>query len=307
VKQDRPKSRPPAKRSPAKRTPLKRAPVKRVAPLALKKRPLPISSPPASKGPKALLKTLDRVLSKAGLGSRTEARSWIGGNRVRVNGLLVQTPDYWVNLKTDKVTLDGNSIDTVERRYILLNKPKGYITTYKDPEGRPTVYDLLKGVEQFLGTVGRLDLDTSGLLLLTNDTDLAEAVTNPAYKLEKTYLVKAATLLSEEHLDRLRKGVELNDGLTQPAEVVVIRQSEKHTFLEITITEGRNRQVRRMLEAVESKVLKLVRVSLGPLTLEGLPIGTWRDLTEAEVARLASGRVRPRSKPPAPSPDEATP
>lgn len=253
-------------------------------------------APPASKGPKELLKTLDRVLSKAGLGSRTEARSWIGTGRVRVNGLLVQTPDYWVNTKTDKVTLDDNPIDTVERRYILLNKPKGYLTTYKDPEGRPTVYDLLKDVDQFVSTVGRLDLDTSGLLLLTNDNDLTEAVTNPAYKLEKTYLVKAATLLNDEQLERLRKGVELEDGITHPAKVEVTRQSEKHTFLEMTITEGRNRQVRRMLEAVGSHVLKLVRVKLGPLTLEGLNIGTWRELTEPEVARLSSGKVRPKSK-----------
>lgn len=255
----------------------------------------PLQPPPVSKGPKALLKTLDRVLSKAGVGSRTEARSWIGGGRVRVNGLLVQTPDYWVNIKTDKVTLDDKPMDTVERRYILLNKPKGYITTYKDPEGRATVYDLLSGVDQFVGTVGRLDLDSSGLLLLTNDNDLAEAITNPAYELEKTYLVKAATLLNESQLDRLRQGVELDDGPTLPAQVTLVRNSGKHTFLEITITEGRNRQVRRMLEAVDSKVLKLVRVRLGPLTLEGLTIGTWRDLTETEVSRLASGKVRPNS------------
>jgi pseudouridine synthase len=253
-------------------------------------------TPPTSKGPKELLKTLDRVLSKAGLGSRTEARSWIGTGRVRVNGLLVQTPDYWVNIKTDKVLLDDKPIDLVERRYVLLNKPKGYLTTYKDPENRPTVYDLLKGIDQFLSTVGRLDLDTSGLLLMTNDNDLAEAVTNPAYKLEKTYLVKSATLLSEDQLNQLRNGVELDDGRTKPAVVDVIRQSEKHTFLEITITEGRNRQVRRMLEAVGSRVLKLVRVKLGPLDLAGLPIGTWRDLTDAEVAQLASGKVRPNAK-----------
>ncbi len=242
------------------------------------------------------MKTLDRVLSKAGLGSRTEARSWIGSGRVRVNGLLVQSPDHWVNYKTDKVTLDDNPIDTVERRYILLNKPKGYLTTYKDPENRPTVYDLLDGVDQFLGTVGRLDLDTSGLLLLTNDTELAEAVTNPAYKLEKTYLIKAATLLTEEQLGKLRNGVDLDDGPTQPAKVEVVRQAGKHTFLEMTITEGRNRQVRRMLEAVGSWVLKLVRIKLGPLTLDDLNIGSWRDLTEAEVAILASGKIRPKSR-----------
>lgn len=252
-------------------------------------------TPPTSKGPKELLKTLDRVLSRAGLGSRTEARSWIGTGRVRVNGLLVQTPDYWVNPKTDKVLLDDKPIDLVERRYVLLNKPKGYLTTYKDPENRPTVYDLLKGVDQFLGTVGRLDLDTSGLLLLTNDNDLAEAITNPVYKLEKTYLVKCATILNEDQLNQLRNGVELDDGPTKPAVVEVVREVGKHTFLELTITEGRNRQVRRMLEAVGSRVLKLVRVKLGFLDLAGLPIGTWRDLTEAEVARLSSGKVRPNS------------
>ena len=286
----------PKKDKDAKKPFAKREPVAKGVGATDSKVRTPQTAPPISKGPKAQLKTLDRVLSKAGIGSRTEARSWIGAGRVRVNGLLVQTPDFWVNTETDKVLLDDNVVDTLERRYILLNKPKGYITTYKDPEGRPTVYDLLEGIDQFLGTVGRLDLDTSGLLLLTNDNDLAEAITNPAYKLEKTYLVKAATLLNDDQLDRLRKGVELNDGPTQPAAVNVNRHVGKHTFVEITITEGRNRQIRRMLEAVESKVLKLVRVKLGPLTLEDLPIGTWRDLTEAEIIRLSSGKIRPKSK-----------
>ena len=239
------------------------------------------------------LKTLDRYLSKAGLGSRTEARSWIGSGRVKVNGKLIQTPDHWVDMARDKVTLDGKPVAQAERRYVLLYKPKGYITTYKDPEGRPTVYQLLKGVDQFLGTVGRLDLDTSGLLLLTNDTAMAEEVTNPAHKLEKTYLVKAATLLTDEQLDQLRNGIELSDGPTLPAQVKRVRDAGKHTFLEITITEGRNRQVRRMLEALDSKVLKLVRVRIGPLTLEGLTIGQWRELTPAEITQI---KKKPKAK-----------
>jgi 23S rRNA pseudouridine2605 synthase len=140
------------------------------------------------------LKTLERVLSKAGLGSRTEARSWIGAGRVRVNGKLIQTPDHWVDLDRDKVTLDGKPVVRAEARYVLLYKPKGHVTTYRDPQGRPTVYDLLPGVDQFVGTVGRLDLDTSGLLLLTNDNQLAEMLTNPEHKIEKTYLVKPSTL-----------------------------------------------------------------------------------------------------------------
>ena len=232
------------------------------------------------------LKTLDRVLSKAGLGSRTEARSWIGTGRVRVNGKLIQTPDHWVDLERDKVTLDGKPVGKAQLRYVLLYKPKGYITTYRDPEGRPTVYDLIPQVDQFVGTGGRLDLDTSGLLLLTNDNALAEALTNPEYKLPKTYLVKASTLLSDEQLAHLAAGVELSDGLTRPATARRLRDSEKYTFLELTITEGRNRQVRRMLEAISCKVLKLVRTRFGPLTLEGIKIGEWRNLTSVEVATL---------------------
>ena len=225
---------------------------------------------------KRVLKTLDRVLSKAGLGSRSEARSWIGAGRVSVNGKIMQTPDHWVDPERDRVFLDGKPLRRAERRYVLLYKPKGYLTTYRDPQGRPTVYDLMPGVDQFVGTVGRLDLDTSGLLLLTNDNDLAEGLTNPERHVPKTYLVKASTILSHEQLQTLREGVELSDGRTRPAVVRRQRDSERYTFLEITLTEGRNRQVRRMLEAVGSKVLKLVRVRLGPLTLEGLTIGKWR-------------------------------
>jgi pseudouridine synthase len=237
------------------------------------------------------LKTLDRALSKAGLGSRTEARSWIGAGRVSVNGRVIQTPDHWVNLERDKIALDGKPIRESEKVYLLLYKPKGYLTTYKDPEGRPTVYDLLPDLKSFVFPVGRLDLDTSGLLLMTNDSALAEQLTNPDYKVPKTYLVKSATVLSHEQLDRLRGGVELNDGPTQPAVVRQIRESAKRSFLEITISEGRNRQVRRMLEAVDSKVLKLVRTAIGPLRIGDLSTGKYRSLTPAEVD-LLRGRSR---------------
>jgi 23S rRNA pseudouridine2605 synthase len=232
------------------------------------------------------LKTLDRALSKAGLGSRTEARSWIGAGRVSVNGRVIQTPDHWVDLERDKIALDGKPIQESEKVYLLLYKPKGYLTTYKDPEGRPTVYDLLPDLKSWVFPVGRLDLDSSGLLLMTNDSALAEQLTNPDYKISKTYLVKSATVLSQEQLDRLRGGVELNDGPTRPAVVQRIRESAKRSFLEITISEGRNRQVRRMLEAVDSKVLKLVRTAIGPLRIGDLSIGKYRPLTPAEVDSL---------------------
>jgi len=247
--------------------------------------------PPPGKRP---LKTLDRVLSKAGLGSRTDARKWIAAGRVKVNGRLIQTPDHWVDLERDSVTLDDQPIRPGEKIYLLLYKPKGYITTYKDPGGRPTVYDLIQDAGQWMVPVGRLDQDSSGLLLLTNDTRFAERVTNPEYKVPKTYLVKASSLLSDDQLDQLRRGVLLSDGPTQPATVKRVRDSSRCTFVEITIREGRNRQVRRMIEAIGSKVLKLVRTGIGVLTIGDLPIGKYRELTPAEVRSLTPQAAQPR-------------
>ncbi len=232
------------------------------------------------------LKTVERVISKAGLGSRSDARSWIGAGRVQVNGRVVQTPDFWVDLKRDRVTLDGKPVRAGKKIYILLYKPRGYVTTRKDPEGRDTVYDLLEESEAWVFPVGRLDLDTSGLLLLTNDTQFAERLTNPDYKVAKTYHVKASTRLVDEQLRQLRQGVRLNDGPTRPAIVERLRDSEKYTFIEITITEGRNRQVRRMLEAVGGKVLKLVRVAIGSVRIGDLEIGKYRPLSAEEIKSL---------------------
>lgn len=234
------------------------------------------------------MKTLERVLSKAGLCSRTDARSLIGAGRVTVNGHVIRTPDHWVDLGRDRVALDEEPVRLKDREdlYIVLNKPKGYITTYKDPEGRPTVYELVKDLGEWVVPVGRLDQDTTGLLLMTNDTQFAERMTNPDHRVPKTYLVKASTLLTDEQLDLLRNGVELNDGPTRPAKIVRLRDSGKYTHFEITLTEGRNRQVRRMVEAVGSKVLKLVRVQIGGLHLEGLEIGKWQRLSKSEVDSL---------------------
>ena len=232
------------------------------------------------------LKTLDRVLSKAGAGSRVDARGWIKAGRVKVNGQVVRDPDQWIDLKRDRVRLDGKPLQARERVYLLLYKPTGYLTTYRDPKGRPTVYDLIADLGTFVSPVGRLDLDTSGLLLMTNDNQLAERVTNPESHVPKTYLVKASQRLTDEQLQRLRDGVELADGPTRPARVRRVRDSEKYTHLEITLTEGRNRQVRRMIEALDATVLKLVRVKIGPIPIGGLEIGKWRSLTPAEVRVL---------------------
>ena len=239
------------------------------------------------------------MISRAGLGSRTEARSWIGAGRVAVNGRKIQTPDHWVDVERDKVTFDGRPLRDAKRIYLLLYKPKGYLTTYKDPERRKTVYDLLPDIETFISPVGRLDQDTSGLLILTNDTNFADFISSPESKVPKTYLVKTSTRLGDDQLDQLRRGVELNDGPTRPAIIERIRDSASSTFFEITITEGRNRQVRRMVEALDAKVRKLVRTQIGPIAIGGLQIGTYRELTEPEL-RLLSGSSGSK---PAPRPD----
>lgn len=249
-------------------------------------------SPPSTKAPK----TLERVFSKAGLGSRTESRTWISAGRVRVNGKVVVNPDHWVDLSADKITFDGKPLRERLKTYVLLYKPKGYLTTYKDPQGRPTVYSLLSDAGTWLSPVGRLDLDTSGLLLFTNDNDFAERITNPDHKVPKTYQLKTSTPLSDEQVEMLRRGVVLSDGPTRPAEVTRLRDSGRYTHIEITITEGRNRQVRRMIEAIGSKVLKLVRTAIGPIRIGDLPVGKWRKLTAEEVRRLTATRSTSESR-----------
>ena len=194
-----------------------------------------------------------------------------------------------MDLEKDRITLDGKALRAAERQYILLYKPKGYLTTFRDPEGRPTVYDLVADVGTWLSPVGRLDLDTSGLLLMTNDTDFAEHATNPDHDVPKTYQIKASTLLTDEQIEQLRRGVELSDGPTRPAIVARLRDTGKYTHLEMIITEGRNRQVRRMVEAVGSKVLKLVRTAIGPVRIGDLQIGKWRRLSGEEARALKTG------------------
>jgi 23S rRNA pseudouridine2605 synthase len=259
------------------------------------------------------LKTLERIISKCGWGSRREARSWVHAKRFSVNGKITENPDQWVDLDRDEVLFDGRPLTAKSKIYLLLYKPTGYVTTYKDPEGRPTVYDLISGLETFVGTGGRLDLDTSGLLILSNDTDFLEHLTNPISKVPKTYLVKAADLLSDEQIGQLAAGVKLDEGprrppiVTKPAIVKRLRDGATKSFIELTITEGRNRQVRRMLEAVGSKVLKLVRTSIGPIEIAPLQIGQWRELLPEELLQLgyrppqkakpkASGSFRARRK-----------
>ena len=237
--------------------------------------------------------TLDRVLSRHGLASRTAAREAIRAGRIKVNGRVVRDLERWVDLKRDIVHLDGRRLRAARKIYLLFYKPKGVITSHGDPGGRETVYDYLGENRQWVSPVGRLDKDTSGLLLLTNDTEFADFVTNPQSRVPKTYLVKVSGLMSDAVIAQLAAGVEMKRGdRAQPESVHRVEDRGKYTWLEVVLAEGKNREVRRMVEAVSFKALKLVRTRIGPLTLDGLEVGRWRVLTLAEVAALRGVQKR---------------
>jgi 23S rRNA pseudouridine2605 synthase len=237
--------------------------------------------------------TLDRVLSRFGLTSRSEAREVIASGRVRVNGKIVRDADLWVDPQEDAIHLDRNRLKQARKVYMLFYKPKGVITSHGDPEKRKTIYDCLGKGMPWVSPVGRLDKDTSGLILLTNDTDFANHVTDPESNVPKTYLIKANTLVSAELIATLAQGLELARGdWARPQIVRRVEDRGKYTWLEIVLTEGKNREVRRLLEAVGLKVLKLVRTRIGPCTLEGLQVGKWRDLLPSERALFYSQKKR---------------
>ena len=230
---------------------------------------------------------LHRALSKLGWGSRTQAWEWIRGGEVRVDGRIVTDPLTWVDLDRQVITRGENPAPAVPERVVLaLHKPLGVVTTRSDECGRPTVYDLLPAGSPWLFPVGRLDADSEGLLILTNDSDLSTRLTAPDHAVPKTYHVTVAGLPNEETLQRLRDGVELSDGPTRPAQVVLLRAGEKKSVLEIVLTEGRNRQIRRMGAAVGHKVRRLIRVAVGAVQLGDLAPGAVRVLDDAERQRL---------------------
>lgn len=207
--------------------------------------------------------------------------------RVRVNDRVERDPSRWVDLDGDRLAVDGLPIAAAAKLHIVLHKPRGYVTSFGDPEGRKTVYELLDGVGAWVGPVGRLDRDTSGLLLFTNDALFAERITNPRSRLEKTYRVRTGTPIGEAELSLLREGVELDDGPTLPARATLAKSYASYSVLELAILEGRNRQVRRMLRAVGSRVRELKRIAIGPVHLGDLESGRWRMLTGAEVRALS--------------------
>ena len=228
---------------------------------------------------------LQKVLARAGLGSRRACEELIEGGRVEVNG-EVAALGRRVDPEHDRVAVDGVTIPVrAGLVYYLLNKPAKVVTTAHDPEGRPTVVDLVPG-EPRVFPVGRLDWDTEGLLLLTNDGDLAHGLTHPSRGVPKTYLAEVAGVPSRAALRALREGVDLDDGRTAPARARVAQTSPTGAALELVIHEGRNRQVRRMCEAVGHPVRRLVRTRFGPLLDHRLPPGQWRPLSPAEIRAL---------------------
>ncbi len=230
---------------------------------------------------------LQKVLAAAGLGSRRKCEEMIEAGRVMIDGKTAELGAR-VDIDKDKVEVDGITVDLkTDKKYFLLNKPPGFITTVKDSRGRPTVMDLVKEEER-LFPVGRLDKDTRGILVITNDGYLAHKMMHPSHGMDKTYLVQAQGPLGIQGIQKLRRGISLEEGKTQPARVRVLRQSGDRSLLEITIHEGKKRQIRRMLAAIDLKVIDLMRTKLGPLTLHGVEEGTYRLLTPAEVKRLIS-------------------
>lgn len=229
---------------------------------------------------------VQKLLAAAGLASRREAERWVESGRVTVNGTVARLGDS-ADPACDRIAVDGRPLPQQERYgYVLLNKPVGYVTSCRDPQGRQIVTDLVRDVALALKPVGRLDVNSEGLLLLTNDGPLAYRLTHPSQSITKTYLVRVRGLLSAAARRQLEEGVTLEDGPTAPARIERVRSAGSHTWLEITISEGRNRQVRRMCEAVGYPVSRLKRIRLAFLDLHGVASGHYRLLTPEEIARL---------------------
>ena len=230
---------------------------------------------------------LQKLIAGSGLASRRKAEGLIAAGRVMVNGKIVTELGTRVNPERDHVKVDGKHLSAAQPFvYLMLNKPRNVVSTLDDPGGRTTVKDYLRGVSVRVFPVGRLDFDSEGLMLLTNNGDLAQALLHPRYHVPKTYLIKVKGVLTDEDIAQLEQGVRLEDGMTSPAQVKKVRKVEANSWLEITIREGRKHQVKRMLESVGHPVIKLMRIRMGPLSLGHLEPGEFRFLTDREANAL---------------------
>jgi 23S rRNA pseudouridine2605 synthase len=230
-----------------------------------------------------------RVISKMGLASRTTAAAWVRAGRVQVNGCAVLNPDFPVYQGVDRVTIDGVAADAAVRVVLMLNKPRGLVTTASDEKGRATVYQCLEGAGlPWLAPIGRLDKASEGLLLFSNDPAWAARVSDPSTGPEKTYHVHIAQQPTQGLLRQLEQGVEIDGERLRARVARTLRTGARHAWLEIVLDEGRNRQIRRLLEACGVAVLRLVRVRIGSLALGELPKGKWRELSEREITALSA-------------------
>ena len=226
---------------------------------------------------------LQKFLAMCGVASRRKAEEIIASGRVAVNGTTITEMGFSLDETKDEVTFDGKKVKPEEnKRYIILNKPKGYITSMSDQFDRPDITSLISDIKERVYPIGRLDYDTEGLLLLTNDGEFANAVAHPKKNIDKVYIARIKGLFTEETADKLRSGVTIDGKMTSPAKVTILKSEGNHSEVRVTIHEGRNRQVRKMFEAVSCRVLDLRRTAIGGFMLGNLQKGTWRDFTEAE-------------------------
>jgi 23S rRNA pseudouridine2605 synthase len=244
-----------------------------------------------------LLERLQKIIAHAGITSRRKAEELILQGQVEVNGKVVRTLGAKADPEKDHIKLDGRLLQFRQPKvYLMLNKPRGYVSTLKDPQGRPIVMELLRGVRQRVYPVGRLDFDAEGLLLFTNDGQLAEHLMHPRYEVTRTYLVKVKGCLSDQEIRGLEGGVRLSDGMTAPCRIKKVRKTTENSWIELTMHEGRNRQVKRMLEHAGHPVLKIKRIRFAGLELADLEGGEYRYLTGRELEKLKkSGRFTTRS------------
>ena len=232
---------------------------------------------------------LQKYLASCGVASRRNAEKMISEGRISVNGTIVTELGTQVDENQDVVFVDGKPVHPEkEKHYIAYYKPVGEVTTAFDPEGRPTVMDRFRDYPVRLFPVGRLDYDSEGLLLLTNDGNLMNRLLHPSFEIPKSYLTRASNVVTDEEIRMLRKGVMIDGRMTSPAGVRLIRHDAFSTELLITIHEGRNRQVRKMIAAIGHQVVRLKRVSFGPVTLGDLPVGMWRKLSDEELQKLGT-------------------
>jgi len=243
------------------------------------------------------MERIQKILAQGGIASRRAAEKLITEGRVRVNGRVIDELGAKADARKDKIEVDGKRVVAEHHVYIVVHKPRGVVATMSDPEGRPTVREILANVGARVFPVGRLDFATSGVLLATNDGEMADGLLHPKKAVPKTYIVKVKGKMAKADLDHWREGVHLEDGKTIPAEAKVVRFEGDKTWFELTIKEGRNQQIRRMGEATRFPVMRLARLAFAQITAEGLRPGQWRHMTRDELVQLKKTYGVPKSIP----------